>query len=148
MTSLSPREGIRFKPAQWAYAGQALFYGFGFFGLAMAGWNAMFPDMFGNVAVGFEVEAWSGLQLSGAMLLAIGLFINGRWRWSPALRLTGATVCALICSALAASAAGAATGWPVALYCTGFGALGWLVAWWNLVDLRAALFRGSDGKAV
>jgi len=134
----------RHKGAQVTFSGMALFYGFAFFAAAISGWDAMFPSQFGDTAVKAEVEAWAGAQLGASVILAMGLMINGRWRWSPALRLAGATVISALCWGLAVSAFTAPEGWPVAVYCAGFGGLGAIVAWWNLVDLRAAIFWGHD----
>lgn len=127
-----------------AFSALALFYGFAFFGAAIAGWNAMIPDQFGELAVSGEVEAWAGLQLCSAMLLALGLLINGRWRWSPLLRMIGAGFITLICGLLAYSASTASEGVAFFVYCSGFCAHGALVTWWNLVDLRSAMMWGAD----
>ena len=131
------------KSAQVAYGALSLFYGFVFFGFALGGWNAMHPDLFGEFAVSGEVEAWAGLQMSSSVILALGLAVNGRWRWSAALRFFGSFAVALICALLAYSASTAALGMSFAIYCSGFSALGLVVAWWNLVDLRAAMLWGG-----
>jgi len=136
----------RHKGAQAAFVALALFYGFAFFAFAVAGFQAMEPETYGQTAVSGEVEAWAGLQLSGAMMLAIGLLINGRWRWSAALRFSGAAVVACLCGVLSASAMTAPSGWPIALYCAGFGGYGAIVAWWGLVDLRAAMIWGAGNE--
>jgi len=137
----------RYKPAQWAFAGLALFYGFAFFVMGVAGWQAMSPQDYGDLAVSFEIEAMAGIQLCGAMMVALGLLFNGRWRWSPAFRLAGAVVVSALCVMLAYSSFMAPMGWPTGIYCTGFAGFGLLVAWWNAVDLRAAIFWGAHGKA-
>jgi len=136
----------RHKGAQTAFAALALFYGFAFFAFAIAGFQAMASDTYGDAAVAGEVEAWAGLQLSGAMMLTIGLLINGRWRWSAVLRFAGAGTVAALCVVLALSAISAPAGWPIALYCAGFGGYGALVAWWGLVDLRAAMLWGAGDE--
>lgn len=133
----------RHKSAQIAFSALALFYGFAFFGAAIAGWNAMIPDQFGALAVSGEVEAWAGLQLCASVLLALGLTINGRWRWSPALRMAGAGFITLICGLLAYSASTASEGVSFFVYCSGFCAFGAVVTWWNLVDLRSAMLWGA-----
>jgi len=136
------------KPAQWAFAALALFYGFAFFVAGISGLQAMAPQDYGDLAVSFEIEAMAGIQLTSAMMLAFGLLFNGRWRWSSALRMVGAVILAALCLMLAWSACGAPNGWPVAIYCGGFAVFGLVVAWWNLVDLRAAILWWHDGKAV
>ncbi len=137
----------RWKPAQWSFALLALFYGFAFFLAGISGLQAMAPDDYGDVAVSLEIEAMAGVQLTASMMLAVGLLFNGRWRWSAALRLAGATMLVGMCAMLSWSAASAPNGWPVAIYCSGFAVFGAVVAWWNLVDLRAAILWWHDGQA-
>jgi hypothetical protein len=133
----------RHKSAQCAFGVLALFYGFAFFGTAIAGWNAMLPQQFGELAVSGEVEAWAGLQLCASVALALGLLVNGRWRWSAALRLFGAGFISLMCCVLSYSAWTAPEGVAFMIYCAGFAIFGGVVAWWNLVDLRAAMLWGA-----
>ena len=133
----------RHKSAQAAFGVMALFYGFAFFGAAMAGWNAMLPQQFGELAVSGEVEAWAGLQLSASVILALGLLVNGRWRWSAGLRLFGAGVITAICGILCFSAISAPEGVAFVIYCAGFAMFGAVVTWWNLVDLRSAMMWGA-----
>jgi len=132
------------KSAQCAFGALALFYGIGFFFAAVSGWDAMLPQQFGELAVSGEVEAWAGLQFSASMMMALGLLINGRWRWSAGLRLAGAAIISLICVILTYSAWTAPEGVAFMIYCAGFALLGSVVAWWNLVDLRAAMLWGAD----
>ena len=133
----------RYKSAQWTFAGLALFYGFAFFIFGVMGMQAMDPGQYGEVAVSLEIEAIAGVQLCGALMMAFGLMFNGRWRWSPGFRLAGSIVVAMICALLAWSAFGAPNGWPMGVLCAGFACLGVIVAWFNLVDLRAAIFWGG-----
>lgn len=135
----------RHKSAQTAFGALALFYGFGFFGAAMAGWDAMMPQQFGELAVSAEVEAWAGMQFCASVMLALGLLVNGRWRWSPALRMVGAGVIAALCAVLSLSAFTAPEGTAFFIFCTGFAVFGGVVAWWNLVDLRSAMMWGAGG---
>jgi len=132
------------KSAQCTFGALALFYGIGFFFAAIAGWDAMLPQQFGELAVSGEVEAWAGLQFSASMMMALGLLINGRWRWSAALRFAGSAIITLLCCILAYSAWTASEGVAFMIYCAGFALLGAVVAWWNLVDLRAAMLWGAD----
>lgn len=134
----------RHKSAQSAFSILALFYGFSFFGAAIAGWDAMQPDQFGALAVEGEVEAWAGLQLCASVVLALGLLVNGRWRWSAGLRMVGAGIISALCSVLAYSASTASEGVAFFIYCTGFATFGSVVTWWNLVDLRSAMLWGAD----
>lgn len=134
----------RHKGVHVAFTAMALFYGFAFFTLAASGVNMMFPDQFGDLAVSGEVEGWDGMQLCGSLFMAFGLLINGRWRWSPALRLVGSVIVAALTSVLAYSASTASEGAAFMVYCGGFSALGWFVSFCALVDFRAALMWGAD----
>jgi len=133
----------RHKSTQAAFGLLALFYGFAFFGAAIAGWNAMLPQQFGEISVSGEVEAWAGVQLSASVMLALGLLINGRWRWSAVLRMVGAGFITLICGILSYSAFSAPEGVAFTIYCAGFCGFGAIVTWWNLVDLRSAMLWGA-----
>jgi len=130
----------RSKSAQAAFAAMAFFYGAAFLLVSgVFGMSAMSPGDYGSIAVGFEIEAMAGVQLSGAMMMICGLLINGRWRWSALARLIGSVVITALCLGLSYSAVGAPNGWPVAIYCVGFALMGFAVIWWNLVDFRAAV---------
>lgn len=133
----------RHKSAQIAFGALALYYGFAFFGAAIFGWDAMRPDQLGELAVSGEVEAWAGLQLSASVILALGLLINGRWRWSAGLRMLGTGFITLICAILSYSAATAPAGTAFMIHCAGFSVFGAVVTWWNLVDLRSAMLWGA-----
>ena len=138
----------RHKGIHIAFTALALFYGFAFFALAVSGWNLMYTQQFGELAVSGEVEAWAGMQLCGALFMAFGLLINGRWRWSPALRLAGSVIVAALTSVLAYSGSTASEGAAFMVYCSGFSGLGWFVSFCALVDFRAALMWGADdGRA-
>ena len=50
----------------------------------------MAPEIYGEFVTQYPAEYWAAsLMLASAVYLA-GIIINGNWRWSPALRLTGA----------------------------------------------------------
>lgn len=136
----------RFRQVQLMFAVQALLCASAFFILGTMGLSAMAPGQYGDMAVNFEIEAMAAVQLSAAMLLSIGLLINGRWRWSSALRFAGSLIVATLCLGLGVSSAMAPDGWPFTVYLVIFGGNGLLVAWWNLVDLRSAIFWGGHGR--
>lgn len=139
----------RHRGAQWTFALLALYCGLAFFILGSLGWSAMAPGQYGEMAVSFEIEAMAGVQLCGAMFVCIGLLINGRWRWSAAMRLVGTTIICVLLAGLGYSSAQAPNGWPFTVYLVGFIGFGLIVAWWNLVDLRAAIsfWEAADGEA-
>jgi hypothetical protein len=137
-----------YKQAQCVFGLLALYCGFAFLFLGLMGLSAMAPDQYGNLATTYEIEAMASVQFSAAMLFCIGLLINGRWRWSSVLRLIGAGVVTALCAALAYGSLLAPDGWPFAVYLVGFAGYGAIVIWWNLVDLRAAIFWGADDGGV
>ena len=137
----------RYRSAQVMYAVLCLYYGLAFMLAGLAGMTAMEPDDYGTLAVSYEIEAMAGVQLFAATLLMMGIILNGRWKWSPAVRMGSALCLAGLCGFLSYSAFPAPNGWPVGIYCSGFAMAGLIVAWWGLVDLRAVQKWGSDGTA-
>lgn len=98
------RHGDSQEVVQWA-----------FLAIAAAFWIAaitregpvMRPETYGDIVVTLPAVFWAGsLMLASAMHL-LGIIINGRWRWSPALRLGGSiwhssTLIAFSCGAITA----------------------------------------------
>ena len=134
----------RYKQWQIVLTIQALSTSIIFFALGSLGWTAMDPGQYGGIAVSFEIEDMAGLQMCGAAMIACGLMINGRWRWSAALRLVGVLIVMPLLLGLAYSAGMAANGWPVTVYLLVFTATMAPLVWWNLVDVRAAIWWGRE----
>lgn len=66
-----------------------------FFGAACLFWVSahleiftMPPEMYG-AAMEIPAEVWSGLLVFSSAVWLFGIYINGRWRWSPLLRVAG-----------------------------------------------------------
>ena len=138
--------GARYRQYQIAFGGTCLFYGVVFFILGYWGVNAMDPEVYGEVAVSGEIEAWATMQLALSFILCMGIAMNGTWRWSSAARLAGSLGLVALLLVLGVSALGAPNGWPVGVFCLGFaGVQGAPVVWWNLVDLIAAFRWGQNG---
>jgi hypothetical protein len=134
----------KYKDYQWTFAIFATYCGAAFLFLGLMGLSAMAPDQYGQLATSYEIEAMAAVQFSAGMMVCIGLLINGRWRWSPALRLVGAIVTGALCGALGAGSYAAPDGWPFTVYLVGFAVFAAVVSWWNLVDLRAAILWGAE----
>lgn len=134
----------QYKQVQWTFAIFATYCGFSFLFLGLMGLSAMAPDQYGQLATSYEIEAMAAVQFTAGLMVCIGLLINGRWRWSPALRLVGSIVIGALCAALGWGSVLAPDGWPFSVYLIGFAAFAAVVAWWNLVDLRAAIFWGAN----
>lgn len=56
----------------------------------------MQPEMYGELVTSVKAEYWSWPLFLNSMVYILGLLINGHWRWSPSLRLFGATVHAFV----------------------------------------------------
>ena len=52
--------------------------------------KAMSTEFYGEMVAAIPAELWAGLVLLASSTHMIGLTINGRWRWSPVVRLFGA----------------------------------------------------------
>ena len=50
------------------------------------------PDTYGGLITGVKAEVWTYPFLVSSIIYIFGIFINGNWRWSPFLRLTGSFI--------------------------------------------------------
>lgn len=50
----------------------------------------MQPSVYGDMVTSVNAEWWSWPILIASMVYLLGIWINGNWLWSPALRLIGA----------------------------------------------------------
>ena len=51
----------------------------------------MTPVMYGHWVTSFPSEFWALSIMAAATIFIAGILINGNWRWSPSLRLLGAS---------------------------------------------------------
>lgn len=80
---------MRDRSDQWSFALRMLTCGFLFF-IASSVWpEAMPEDVYGSMAYDIDAETWSLGFMAASGLLIYGVLINGRWRWSPVLRIAG-----------------------------------------------------------
>jgi len=78
--------------------------------------GAMAPEVYGQAAFDIEAETWSIGFMSAAGLILYGVIINGRWRWSPILRLLGFFALLLMFTVLVLSSISAQFGSVVAIF--------------------------------
>lgn len=78
--------------------------------------GAMSPEVYGVAATDIKAATWSLGYMSAAGLILYGVIINGRWRWSPILRLTGFFALLLMFIVLVVSSLSAPHGSVVAIF--------------------------------
>lgn len=90
-------------------------------GLLFYVWSVMMPnampvDVYGKTAFDIQTSVWALGFMSAASLVLYGVIINGRWRWSPLLRLTGFSAILFMFAVLVVSALTAPYGSVVAIF--------------------------------
>lgn len=50
------------------------------------------PDVYGSTITDVKAEVWTWPLFISSIIYIFGIYINGNWRWSPILRLTGSIV--------------------------------------------------------
>ena len=99
------------------------------FGCAMAFWISVRVGMFTmpaevyGPAVAIPAALWSGLILFANATWLFGLYINGRWRYSPVVRLLGVSGNLFFFSLFFATSAMAPVGDPLTIFNGGAGVL-------------------------
>ena len=134
------RHGDSQEVLQWAF----LVLAFGFWAAAKAKESPIMPsEVYGAWVVSIDAEIWAGSIMLAASLFLMGIIINGRWRWSPLLRLCGALWHVGTLGIFAISAAGSEYGDFMTLAAGVFcGVHAWFFAL-NLADFRWALKRND-----
>lgn len=118
-----------------------------FLGIAAAFWAAtlirsepvMKPETYGQMVVQFPTQFWAGSLMLASGIFLLGIIINGRWKWSPLLRLTGAAWHTATLAAFSIGGATAPYGENLAISAGVFAAIHFWFAAINLSDLRASL---------
>lgn len=100
-------------------------------------------EVYGKFATSIPAEYWSGSIMLASVVYLYGIKINGRWRWSPALRLLGAAWHTMTLFAFAASAVTAQYGDFFTLSCVVFGCVHLWFVWLNTCDLVLAVGYGK-----
>jgi len=99
--------------------------------------DVMRAETYGAWVVQFPAEYWAGSLVAASTLFLLGVIINGRWRFSPALRLIGAGWHTVTLSAFAIGAFTAANGDFVLISSGVFACVHAWFAALNICDLRA-----------
>lgn len=96
-------------------------------------------EVYGEWVTSFPAESWAtSLMLASAVYLA-GIMINGTWKWSPALRLTGAAWHTITLGMFSIGSAEAQFGDLFSLATAIFAAIHAWFCWLNIMDLRRAV---------
>lgn len=95
---------------QWFYCWQVLISSILFWVGMILYPDALGAQVYGATAQVFQAEAWAAGFMGASLLVIYGIHINGRWRWSPFLRILGFSLMAAMFSALVFSSLSAPTG--------------------------------------
>lgn len=129
---------------QWCFGWQ-VFFSSALFWLGMILYpNALGAAVYGSFAQTFQAEAWAAGFMGSALLLIYGIHINGRWRWSPVLRIAGLSLLTLLFSGLVASSLSAPTGvviWAFTIPCFLYPCFRFLRL--NIIDAQARWRNGG-----
>jgi hypothetical protein len=135
---------MRDRADQWAFAWRIFACGMLFFIAASIWPEAMPSEVYGEMAYQIEAETWALGFMGASALLAYGVHINGRWRWSPTVRVTALMFLLGMFAYLVASAVTAPAGSVVAI----FGGLFFIpmIAGFLKTNLRDLRVRWSYGR--
>jgi hypothetical protein len=107
---------MRDRSDQWAFAWRIFACGMLFY-IAASIWPDAMPVMvYGEMAYQIEAETWALGFMGSSALLAYGVHINGRWRWSPCVRVAALLFMLALFAYLVASAVMAPAGSVVAIF--------------------------------
>lgn len=112
---------------------------------ALVDMDTMAPDVFGPISTKVDVDGWAGLQMAGSALFGMGVMINGRWRWSPVLRMIASLALAGEFFTFAYSAALAPQGFAVAAYVGCMTGVFLFFSWLSLIDSIGSWRRWQNG---
>lgn len=130
---------------QWRFVWRIFACGLLFYIAARAWPDAMPVQVYGQMAYDIDAETWSLGFMSASGMAAYGIHINGRWRWSPVLRLSGYLLLLMMFAYLVGSAITAQFGAVVAIF-GGMFFIPMLVGFLriNLADFLARFNNGTD----
>jgi len=129
---------MKWKQAQAAYQFPLFMVAVIFWVASQIGVSAMAENVYGELAISIPVKAWAGGLLSASSIYLLGIYINGRWRWSASLRFIGALAHSATFGLFSFSASGTPDGLVVSAFSVVFLWVHLWFAWLNLVDLIGA----------
>jgi len=104
------------KQSQWRFAWRMFACGLAFY-VASGFWPDVMPSqVYGDMARDIQAEIWALGFMSSSGMVAYGTYINGRWQWSPALRIAGHVALLIMFAYLCASAFSAPFGAVIVIY--------------------------------
>lgn len=133
------------RNAQMSFALQIFAAAWIFWGGILLYPDALSAAVYGAMAQEVQAEAWAVGFMGSALLLVYGVHINGRWRWSPFLRIAGLLLLTALFSALTLSSLSAPTGvviWAFTVPCFLFPCLRYLRL--NIADARTRWRHGRE----
>ena len=132
----------RHREAQLEWASLFLFVACLFWVSAQTGDFAMSPEVYGPVVIAVPAELWSSVLLFANATHLMGLYINGRWRWSPFVRVLALLTHSTFSFVFLTSSLSAPFGDVVTLFSAGFAVWNLRYLWINLGDCVRAI-RGA-----
>lgn len=129
----------RRREAQIEWASLFLFVACLFWIAAGTGDFAMSEEVYGPVVIAVPAELWSSVLLFANAAHLFGLYINGRWRWSPLVRVMALLTHSAFSITFLTSSVAAPFGDVVTLFSAGFAIWNLRFLWINLGDLRRAI---------
>lgn len=100
-------------------------------------------EVYGEWVTSFKAETWAISLMLASFVYLLGIIINGSWKWSPALRLTGAGWHTITLGLFTVGSSAAPYGDPFALATAIFACVHAWFCWLNIMDLRRAVRNGN-----
>lgn len=101
---------------QWRFCLRIFACGLLFYVAAKVWPDAMPVQVYGQMAYDIAAETWALGFMSASGMVAYGVHINGRWRWSPVLRIVGYMILLMMFAFLVGSAFHAPFGAVVVIF--------------------------------
>ena len=103
----------------------------------------MDPKVYGDLVTSVNAEWWSWPIFIASMVYLLGIWINGNWRWSPALRVAGSLYHAVTLALFSYMAFGVSAVNPFVVTSGLLSVTNLVFLGWNLGDLSRAILRGK-----
>lgn len=122
------------------------------FGMALVFWifaklkagPIMAPEIYGDFVAQYPAEWWAASLMLGSGSYLAGIVINGNWRWSAALRLTGAVWHVITMSLFVLGGMEAKHGDVIMIWGASILIVHLFFTAWNIGDLWRAVWRWNN----